>query len=324
MIEPGLPKEGEGRTTNGNPMSSPNTQISAHSYDFRRPSRFSKDHLRALQSLHERFARNVTSALSSYLRLSVRATLANATQATFADFVDIRPEPSVTYVFRASPLKGPVILGINIEEARAMLDRLCGGPGIVTNVDHDLTEIEIALLAQVGRHLCRALGDAWSAVVELNPVVEDILVTNHNVARAAAPSDIVVVLYFDFGIGDVSDGMHLCLPYLALEPIMDQLHKQAWLVDESNAERHQFEQRIRDRLLDIPLDAAVELGSVELRTHEAVNLHEGDILRLNSASGGDLVLYVAGCPLFWCRPGVKSGNNAVEIQRLTESQLVPD
>ena len=295
---------------------------SAHSYDFRRPSRFSKDHLRALQSLHERFARNVTSALSSYLRLSVRATLANAVQATFGEFVEILPEASVTYVFRASPLKGPVILGVNLRQALAMLDRLCGGPGVVSDVDRDLTEIEVALLSQVGRHLCRALGDAWSAVIELNPIVEDILVTNHNVARAAAPTDIVVVLYVDFGIGDVSDAMYLCLPYLALEPVMDQLHKQAWLVDDSGAERDQIEQRIRDRLLDVTLDAVVELGSVALLAHEAANLHEGDILRLNAASGGKLLLYTSGYPLFWCRPGVKSGNIAVEIEYLAESHLV--
>src|SRR5579875_1101027 len=106
-------------------------------YDFRRPSRFSKDHLRALQTLHERFARNLSSALTSYLRLSVRVQLASVGQATFVEFVEQLPDPSVTYIFRTSSLKGPVILGINMPPIRALLDRQCGGPGAATNVERD-------------------------------------------------------------------------------------------------------------------------------------------------------------------------------------------
>ncbi|MDO8690110.1 MAG: hypothetical protein Q7R39_08905 [Dehalococcoidia bacterium] len=34
-------------------------------YDFRRPDKFSKEHLRALQTIHESFARGVGSSLSS-------------------------------------------------------------------------------------------------------------------------------------------------------------------------------------------------------------------------------------------------------------------
>src|SRR5712672_2563350 len=37
-------------------------------YDFRRPDKFSKEHIRAIQNIHETFARVTASSLSSYLR----------------------------------------------------------------------------------------------------------------------------------------------------------------------------------------------------------------------------------------------------------------
>ena len=37
-------------------------------YNFRRPDRVSKDQIRSLHFLHDRFARNVATAMSAYLR----------------------------------------------------------------------------------------------------------------------------------------------------------------------------------------------------------------------------------------------------------------
>jgi flagellar motor switch protein FliM len=289
-------------------------------YDFRRQSNFTKDHLRVLQTLHERFARNLSSALASYLRFSVRVQLVSVGQANFREFVELLPDPSVTFIFRSAALNGPVILAINMPPIWALLDRLCSGPGMVTNMKRELTEIELALLSHLDRHFCRALGEAWSGVVELNPAVEDILVSNTNVARAALLTEIVVVLRLEFVTGDVPGMINLCLPFVALEPIMDQLHKQAWLVDESSTKRHQMKQRLGDRLLDVPLDTSVELGSVEFSTQEIMSLREGDVLRLPTAPGGELVLFVSGFPLFLCYPGIRSGNIAVEISRLADAR----
>ena len=39
-------------------------------YDFKRPERISKDQMRALQTLHETFARNFGASLSGFLRVS--------------------------------------------------------------------------------------------------------------------------------------------------------------------------------------------------------------------------------------------------------------
>src|SRR5438105_646348 len=56
-------------------------------YDFRRPDKFSKDHVRALRVLHESFARLLSSSLTSYLRSNVQVRLTGVEQVPYEDYV---------------------------------------------------------------------------------------------------------------------------------------------------------------------------------------------------------------------------------------------
>lgn len=281
-------------------------------YDFRRPSRFSKDHLRALQTIHERFARLLMSALTSYLRVNVRIQMRIAEQAIFDEYVEQLPTPSVIYVLRLPPLDGPMIIELPMPPTLAMLDRLCGGQGTVASRQRELTEIEQALLQAVGRHLVRAVMDAWNGVIQLDPQVDDILL-NPRTVRATAPNEVVALLRLDFVVGEASGAMNLCLPFVALEPVIDRLHQQAWLTEQHRADSVGVERCLRERLCSVPLDARVELGAVELSALALASLHEGDVIRLGTAASGELDLYIAGRPLFRCRPGLSAGNIAVQI-----------
>lgn len=49
-------------------------------YDFKRPDKFSKDQLRAIQMIHESFARQLTTVLSTLIRSIVSAEIASVEQ----------------------------------------------------------------------------------------------------------------------------------------------------------------------------------------------------------------------------------------------------
>ena len=66
------------------------SQKSVKVYDFRRPDKFSKDHLRALRILHGTFARVLSSALTSYLRTNIQLRLTMVEQVTYEeDFLTV-------------------------------------------------------------------------------------------------------------------------------------------------------------------------------------------------------------------------------------------
>ncbi len=56
-------------------------------YDFKRPERVGKEQMRALQSLHEGFARNFGASMSALLRTIVEVKLISVDQLTYSEFV---------------------------------------------------------------------------------------------------------------------------------------------------------------------------------------------------------------------------------------------
>jgi flagellar motor switch protein FliM len=55
-------------------------------YNFRRPDRVSKDQIRTLHILHDRFARNVATSLSAYLRAVTDVSITSVEQFTYSEF----------------------------------------------------------------------------------------------------------------------------------------------------------------------------------------------------------------------------------------------
>ncbi|MGH2458593.1 MAG: flagellar motor switch protein FliM [Chloroflexota bacterium] len=284
----------------------------AQPYDFRRPSRFSKDHFRVLQTVHEMLARNLASSLASYLRLNVRVQVMTVEQSTFDEYVEQLSNPTVIYVLRMPPLEGPVMVELSMAPTLAAIDRLLGGPGSATSPEPGLTEIERALLQPLGRHLLRATADAWHAVVPITPAIEDVIL-NPRAVRSSGRNEVIALLGLEFAVGDVTGTISLSLPYAALEPILGQLHTQVWNAERREREQPNLEELVRGQLLGVPLGLSVELGRVELPAASVLSLREGDVIRLDTSPQGHLALYVVDRPTFTCRAGLSAGNLAVQI-----------
>ena len=55
-------------------------------YDFARPSKFSKDHLRTLEIIFENYGRLLSTNLPAYLRKNVQVEVMNAEANTYSEF----------------------------------------------------------------------------------------------------------------------------------------------------------------------------------------------------------------------------------------------
>src|ERR1041385_7151756 len=71
----------------GNMVSQSTPDRSIKLYDFRRPDKFSKEHIRAIQNIHETFARVTASSLSSYLRSTTSVSLSSIEQVVYDEYV---------------------------------------------------------------------------------------------------------------------------------------------------------------------------------------------------------------------------------------------
>src|SRR3546814_1045128 len=96
-------------------------------YDFRRPNKFNRDHVRALEIVGETFARQFTTVLSTSLRAVSQVQLVSVGQLTYDEYVRETDNPTFLGVIALHPLPGSSLLHIPLDIVMAMVDRFLGG-----------------------------------------------------------------------------------------------------------------------------------------------------------------------------------------------------
>ena len=78
-------------------------------YDFSRPTKFSKEHLRTLEIIFEHYSRLISTNLPVYLRKNVQVSVASSETVTFSEFSNALSNPSVLGIVNFAPLNGNII-----------------------------------------------------------------------------------------------------------------------------------------------------------------------------------------------------------------------
>lgn len=289
------------------------TQKTVKLFDFRRPSKFSKDHLRTLEMLHETFARLLATYLSTSLRSVADVALVSADQLTYDEFIRSVPNPTLLTILRMDPLEGNAIFEINLNLVFAIIDRLLGGPGQITARVRELTEIEEALIKTV---LNRALGnlqEAWKSMLDVDFQILDIE-TNPQFAQIAPPNDMVVLITFEAKVAETSGMISICIPYAVLEPNIGKFSAQQWFsgVRKSTPADSKL---IQKELEKIKVPLMTELGEAELTVQDLIDLRTGDVIRLDMPIEREMPVLVGGKAAFYGHPGYIGRRVAVQIAR---------
>lgn len=281
-------------------------------FDFHRPSKFSKEQLRTLEMLHENFCRIIQTQLSAQLRALVEVTVVSADQVTYDEFVRSMPIPTLINIITMDPLEGNAVFEINLPLAFSVIDRLTGGPGTHRPKLRELTEIEEALMRGVSESMMTALSDAWSAIlpVEFRSVGHEM---NPQFAQVVAPSDMVVLITFEAHVGQSSGMMSLCIPYLVIEPVIAKFSAQTYFSGKKLESTNELQDEIAQELGGVDVPVSVELGHARLMVEDLLALSPGDVIPLDARVGGDVTVTVAGREAFSAQPGVQGKRMAVQI-----------
>jgi flagellar motor switch protein FliM len=110
-------------------------------YNFRRPDRVSKDQMRSMHLLHDRFALNVSTSLGAFLRAMTEVSIVSVEQFAYSEFLMSLPDPTAFYAIGLQPLDGQGALELNPAVAFTMVDRMLGGTGNTPGPNRALTEI---------------------------------------------------------------------------------------------------------------------------------------------------------------------------------------
>ena len=281
-------------------------------YDFSRPTKFSKEHLRTLEIIFEHYSRLISTNLPVYLRKNVQVTVASSETVTFSEFSNALSNPSVLGIVNFSPLNGNIIIEIATNLCYAMLDRMLGGSGQPLEKSRDFSDIELTILQKLLVMFTQLLREPWKNVLEISPVLSR-LETNPQFAQVIAPSDMIAIVTLNMKIGDVEGMINICLPFFTLEDVMDKLNTKYWFSTMQENHDEHYEEYIESmiRRVDVPIKAV--LGKSTISVNDFLNLQVGDCIRLDSRVDADMDVYVGNIRKFTALPGTERDSYAVQI-----------
>ncbi|MFD0869182.1 flagellar motor switch protein FliM [Paenibacillus residui] len=299
------------------------TQKKIRSYDFKRATRLSKDHLRSLTRIHENFARYLTTYFSTQLRTFVQINVVQVEQLPYDEFIRSIPKMTILNIFEAEPLEGRMVLEVHPNIAFAMLDRLLGGLGTSPSRVNALTEIESIIMERIFGRALESLKDAWKTVVDLEPRLET-LETNPQFMQIASANDTIALISLSTKIGDTSGMINICIPHVVIEPIMQRLSVHHMFVTQKKAKSNEESEILQSRVSKAKLPIIAELGHSRITVREFLGLAQGDVITLNKLVGEGLAIRVGEKVKYVGIPGTVKGKAAVQITDIVSEGVEED
>lgn len=292
------------------------------SYDFRHPSKFSREHTQTLQAVHEMFGRLLSTQLTTQMRLPVQIEVVSIDQLTYDEFMRSITNPTVVLIYRMDPLDGNILFEFTPGTAISVIERLLGGPGRVPPKPRELTDIEQTLMSNVINKGMASFREAWKNLIpDLKPVLQN-LETNPRFVQVSGPSDSVLVISFEIRLGESTGSMRICLPYPTVESLLPQLNRQYFITQNVRKEEAaQVSSDIRRRLEDVELRVSLVLGDTDITVQDLLDLQVGDVLGLRSSVSQDLPVVVEHSVKFMGRPGTLGRKMAAQITEIVEEGM---
>ena len=284
----------------------------AKDYDFRRPAKFSKEHLRTLEIIFEHYGRLLATNMPVYLRKSVQVDVMTSEALTYSEFSNALSNPVILGIVNFNPLPGNIVLEMDPNLGFTMIDRMLGGPGLPLARNRDFSEIELSILERIFNTCVDLLVEPWQNVIELRPRLERIE-TNSQFAQIISPSEMVALVTLNIKIGDTEGLMNICLPYMTLEDIIDRINTKYWFssMQEKNGENYAEAIEYLIGRADIPVKAI--LGRSVISVTDFMNIQVGDVIRLDAKVEDELNIYVGNIRKFTALPGSSGESYAVRI-----------
>jgi flagellar motor switch protein FliM len=285
---------------------------SAVLYNFRRPDRVTKEQLRSLHLLHDRFALNVGTSLSAFLRAVTEMSIVSVEQFAYSEFLMSLPDPTAFYAIGMSTLDGLGALELNPAIAFTMIDRLLGGTGATPGPNRALTEIEQNVVDSVIKMMLESLGETWKAITEVEFRIQG-RETRPQMLQVTGPNEVVILVVFDIRIGETRGMMNLCIPASAIETVGEKF-AQGWH-RRRREPTAQEEAWLHANLTRVPLPVTALLET-SLPARDFLELRKGDVLLLNHAATDPVSVHVAAVPRFEGRLTREVGSVGIMIQRV--------
>jgi flagellar motor switch protein FliM len=274
-----------------------------HSCNFRYAGRLSNENARALTSLHEKFALNVTHSLEVYLGTSIRLKMVSLEQLALQDYISGVGPSTYLLPTALNVMEGNFLMEMDIRLIFPIIDLLLGGAGTTSSDEpRELTEIDEEIVESITAVIIKEVDRSWRALnLSLTPghCIKPALIT-----QIYPANEKLVLLMFEMTIGTTTGSFKIVLPTSFVGFLLR--HMKAAQSKKISSLRHFPNPSLRERILDCDFKVAVDITQMRVLVKDLIDLKPGVILKMKAPVKNPGRLTVEGVDIFEALP-VRSG-----------------
>ena len=280
--------------------------------DFRRTVKFKAEHQDRLKRAAETFCRVASTRLTSELRSATELELLQVEQGMWSRVHSELTASSLCAVVSSGPERPPIILSCEQPLVLEAVDRLLGSDGRTDVVERPLTDVDRLIARRFITTLTNCLSSAWKEMCTEDLELQRIM-SYEQVADVAAIEEPTLVLTIEAKMDRASTVLTLLVPFNAISALLARMRNVSPPDPRSG-------QAVAASLRDIAVELRAEVGSTMLSAEQVTQLKPGDVIALDSAVGGAVMLYADRVPLSAARPGRNGRKRAVQVDSSIEAR----
>ena len=298
----------------GNGATGVGKRLSVRPYDFRQPSRLSKDRLRSLRAIHGQMAKALEGWLTGRVREQVDLEVAGVDQHSFGELVFSMPTPCCSYIYDVADSGGQqLLIDFDADLAVFLLERLVGGSGKPTEVTRPLTAIEQGVVRIVADRVATELTEAWKEHLRFALALSR-FESIPDVIQIANREDPILVTVLKVRVEGVEGTIRLCLPFAVLEKFFSGSGTRRFRAGGgSEEERAADRQGVEAAILSSSVEIAARLPLFTVRFGRLAQLQVGDVLETGLDTNVAIEVLVNGQDRARARAGRVGRRLALEI-----------
>jgi len=291
-------------------------------YDFRSPKKVTKETIKLLNGIYESYCRNISSNLTSMLRLMCDVTVEQIEESIFHEYnnalddyvlmglIDVKyPDGTIS--------DNQILMEVSKSLSFVIIDRLLGGSGEESNYVRDYTDIELTLLSNLFKQIIPQMGSSWEGTIDLKTEFGKIE-TNSRFIQSVNYNDTVLIIVLNATLNQATGKITICIP----SNILDEVFKKASIFSKNNKRKNSdinYENQkeiIMDTIKVSKLIVSGVLGKTEATLSDILNMQINDVIMLDKSINQDVDINVDGEKWFEGKWGAKKNKGVIKINKI--------
>lgn len=281
-------------------------------WDVRQAGQIGREQLRAINQLHENFARNLSISIGGYLRIVFDCSLVSAEHLTYREFLQRVPGKTYLASCDLSPVDATAVLQLDLAICYPIIDVMLGGEGKSSELTRDITEIEEQVLEGIIRIVCRELQTSWQAIkLEFNFEKRQQLLQTQ---RLMPPDEKNLCLSFEIKMSETSGTLNLAIPAVVSNALLRKISSDF----SYQRPRGPLEARLQlqKKLLDCFFPVELSMPHLQVPLQNLSGLAPGDLLSFSRSASAPAVMLVEDVRLCSASPVRVNARRAARVLSL--------